>query len=138
MSVFSKVKGLNNVQAGREFDLFGASSPTWGEINYYAFNVLSVEFHNELYGFVQAKAVAKDEKYFTEVGFEDYLVAAGFDQDVIYNRLKKDGTIEICKRTLATYIRNLIHHPENTNNTKYTDDELKKSIGKLIRLLGKK
>jgi len=52
ITIFSKEKGLNKSEPGREFDLFGASSPTWGEINYYAFGVLSVEFHNELYGFI--------------------------------------------------------------------------------------
>lgn len=52
------------------FDLFGTSSPTWGEINYYAFGVISVEFHNELYGFVQAKAILEDEKNYYEDDFE--------------------------------------------------------------------
>jgi hypothetical protein len=37
--------------------------------------------------------------------------------------------------TLPTYIRNFIHHPENTNNTKYTDIELENSIGVLIPFL---
>ena len=64
MNIFSKEKGLNKVEAGKEFDLFDASSPTWGEINYYAFGVLSVEFHNELYGFIQARAIKEDEKYY--------------------------------------------------------------------------
>lgn len=139
MNVFSKDKGLNKIEAGQEFDLFDASSPTWGEINYYAFGVLSVEFHNELYGFIQAKAIKEDEKYYMETDFENYLTTnGGFTQDKDYKRLKKDGTIEDQKRTLPTYIRNLIHHPENTNNTKYTGEELKTSTEKLIELLNKK
>ena len=71
MNVFSKDKGLNKVEPGKDFDLFGISSPTWGEINYYAFGVLSVEFHNELYGFIQAKAIVEDEKNYSEVEFEN-------------------------------------------------------------------
>jgi predicted ATP-dependent endonuclease of OLD family len=139
MNVFSKDKGLNEIEAGQEFDLFDASSPTWGEINYHAFGVLSVEFHNELYGFIQAKAIKEDEKYYMETDFENYLTTnGGFTQDKDYKRLKKDGTTEDQKRTLPTYIRNLIHHPENTNNTKYTDEELKTSTDKLIELLNKK
>lgn len=138
VDVFSKDGGLNKIEAGKEFDLFGASSPTWGEINYYAFGVLSVEFHNELYGFLQAKAVAEDEKYYAENEFENYLIANDFNQDKDYIRLKKDGTTEDQKRTLPTYIRNLIHHPENNNNSKYTDAELHTSIEKLIGLMRKK
>jgi len=138
MSLFSKERGLNKIEAGKEFDLFATSSPTWGEINYYAFDVLSVEFHNELYGFIQAKAILEDEKNYLEDDFEKYLIINSFTQDKDYKRLKKDRTTEDQKRTLPTYIRNLIHHPENTNNTKYSDDELKTSIEKLICLLKKK
>ncbi len=135
ISVFSKNGGMNKAEAGNEFDLFGASSPTWGEINYYAFNVLSVEFHNELYGFVQARAIVEDEKYYCENDFENYLVSKKIDQTKDYVRLKKDGTNESQKRTLPTYIRNIIHHPENIQNPKYTEAELKTSIESLIPLL---
>lgn len=135
MSIFSKNAGMNKVEAGNEFDLFGTSSPTWGEINYYAFGVLSVEFHNELYGFIQAKAILEDEKNYFEDEFEKYLVDKGTNQDQPYIRLKKDGTTESQTRTLPTKIRNIIHHPENTNNIKPTDQELKTSIESLIPLL---
>jgi predicted ATP-dependent endonuclease of OLD family len=134
MNVFSREAGLNKVEAGKEFDLFGVSSPTWGEINYYAFDVLSVEFHNELYGFIQAKAIIEDEKNYFEDQFEQYLVSKNILQDQDYIRLKKDGATENQKRTLPTKIRNIIHHPENTHNVKYTDTELKISIEKLISL----
>ncbi len=135
MNVFSKEAGLNKAEEGKEFDLFGTSSPTWGEINYYAFGVLSVEFHNELYGFIQAKAILEDEKNYFEEEFEKYLVNKGIVQDQPYIRLKKDGTTENQTRTLPTKIRNIIHHPDNTYNTKYTDEELKSSIESLIPLL---
>jgi len=135
MNVFSKEAGLNKVEPGREFDLFGVSSPTWGEINYYAFGVITVEFHNELYGFIQAKAIFEDEKYYYEEDFEKYLIDKGFAQDQTYMRLKKDGTIQNQIRTLPTKIRNIIHHPENTHNTKFTDEELKTSIELLIKTL---
>lgn len=135
MNVFSKDKGLNKVEPGKEFDLFGVSSPTWGEINYYAFGVISAEFHNELYGFIQAKAIVDDDKNYYEDVFEKYLIGKGFVQDQTYVRLKKDGSTETQTRTLPTRIRNIIHHPENTHNTKYTQNELKNSIDLLIKLL---
>jgi putative ATP-dependent endonuclease of OLD family len=134
MNIFSKDNGLNKVEEGEEFDLFGSSSPTWGEINYYAFGVLSVEFHNELYGFIQAKAITEDEKNCTEDNFEQYLISKNLAQDQPYVRLKKDGSTVNQTRTLPTKIRNIIHHPENTNNN-FTDAELKASIESLIPLL---
>lgn len=135
MNVFSRKNGLNEVEAGQEFDLFGSSSPTWGEINYYAFGVVSVEFHNELYGFIQAKAVLEDEKNYYEDEFEQYLISKNVLQDQSYIRLNKDGTTQNQTRTLPTKIRNIIHHPENTHNQRFTDQELKKSIEMLIPLL---
>jgi len=135
MNVFSKDKGLNKVEPGKDFDLFGISSPTWGEINYYAFGVLSVEFHNELYGFIQAKAIVEDEKNYSEVEFEKYLVSKGFTQDHTYIRLKQDGSTVTETRTLPTRIRNIIHHPENTNNTMFSQEELRTSTESLIKLL---
>jgi predicted ATP-dependent endonuclease of OLD family len=135
MNIFSKELGLNKVEAGKKFDLFGSSSPSWGEINYYAFGVLSIEFHNELYGFIQAKAIMADEKNYHEEEFEKYLINSGIVQNQPYVRLKKDGTTENQTKTLPTKIRNIIHHPENTHNTRYTDVELKTSIESLIPLL---
>ena len=135
MNVFSKVRGLNKVEAGKEFDLFGSSSPTWGEINYYGFGVLSVEFHNELYGFIQAKAIFEDEKNYFEDEFEKYLIGKGINQDQPYIKLKKDSSTENQNRTLPTKIRNIIHHPENQNNPKFTNQELKTSVESLIPLL---
>lgn len=135
MNVFSKDTGLNKVEPGKEFDLFGTSSPTWGEINYYAFGVISVEFHNELYGFIQAKAIVEDDKNYYEDVFEKYLIGKGFVQDQSYIRLNYNGSTDPQTRTLPTRIRNIIHHPENTNNTKFTQEELKNSIDSLIKLL---
>lgn len=134
LNVFSKVRGLNSVNLGKEFLLFGKSSPTWGEINYYAFGVISVEFHNELYGFIQAKAILEDENNYYEDNFENYLITNGFVQDQDYVKLKRDNSTEKQKRTLATKIRNIIHHPENLHNAKYTDTELETSIKKLIMI----
>ncbi len=141
MNIFSRELGLNKVEEGKEFDLFGKSSPTWGEINYYAFGVLSVEFHNELYGFVQAKAILEDEKYYQPKDFDKYLFNKSDETikiDQKYKHLKADKNVMEYDTTLPTKIRNIIHHPENTYNTKVTDGELKISIESLILLLSKK
>ena len=116
--------------------LFGKISPTWGEINWFAYNLPTVEFHNELYGFLQAKAMDEDKNNYEGGYFDKYLQDNGaslYPKDWI--RLKKDGTTENEKRTIQVFIRNFIHHPENKCNQKYTDKELRKSIEEMINIL---
>ncbi len=52
-----------------------------------------------------------------------------------YKHLKADWSTLEYDTTLPTKIRNIIHHPENTNNTIFTETELKSSIEFLISLL---
>lgn len=54
----------------------------------------------------------------------------------IFNRKKwKRRESEVIDSTLPTYVRNSIHHPENTLNEKYTESELKECIDKLVHLI---
>lgn len=135
--IFEKDENGNNKfqNDNQTLSLFGDSSPTWGEINYFAFDVLSVEFHNELYGFLQAKAIDEDQDNCREKNFDQWLVNKGFAADKSYIRLKRDGTTKTNSITLPTYIRNLMHHPENNLNERYTNEELKISTEKMIKLL---
>ncbi len=102
-------------------------SPSWGEVNYYAYNLPTVEFHNELYGYLQERTGINHID-----PFDDYLKEEKINtiKKYIQNGQKKDIT-------LCTYIRNQIHHPENKDNEQYTDDELKASIEILINLAKK-
>jgi predicted ATP-dependent endonuclease of OLD family len=43
------------INKGESKRIFGNQSPTWGEINYFAYNLPTIEFHNELYGFICKK-----------------------------------------------------------------------------------
>ena len=135
MNIFAKENGFNKIESSIELDLFGNSSPTWGEINYKAFGVLSVEFHNELYGFVQAKAVNEDPNNEREDVFDKYLVSKGILKNMKWKKVNAGVVQQEKDTTLPTYIRNFIHHPENTNNVKYTDNELEISTQELIGLL---
>ena len=135
INIFSKNDdGVNFVSDKRELNLFGTTSPTIGEINYIAFGVNSVEFHNELYGFIQAKAIDEDEKNYFEKEFDKWLVDKGVTQDKDYHRLLKNGNIQQEQKTLPTLIRNIIHHPENQNNS-YTTEELEESTELLLNIL---
>ena len=137
LMIYGKDESGNNILTNdsQTLNLFGKSSPTWGEVNYFAFGVLSVEFHNELYGFLQARAIDEDQGNYREEKFDQWLVNKGFTADKSYTRLKMDGTTKTHNSTLPTYIRNLIHHPENSHNPSYTDEELKSSSEKMINIL---
>lgn len=114
--------------------LFGKSSPTWGEINYFAYDILSVEFHNELYGFVQARAIDIDPKNEKIDEFDKYLNSKGILIDVDWIHEKSTGD-RMYKVTNPTFIRNTIHHPENQKNTLYTPEDLRSSTEKLINIM---
>lgn len=134
---FSKHQGVNSAKASIELNLFGKSSPTWGEINYRAFNVVSYEFHDELYGFIQAHAIDENEDYYKPKNFDQYLCQnnPNFTMDRKYKHLKSDGSISEYDTTIATYIRNVIHHPENCNNAKVSTEDLERSIGDLLLIM---
>ncbi|WP_196759390.1 hypothetical protein [Moraxella catarrhalis] len=79
-----------------------------------AFDEITEEYHNELYGFIELQGWLNDYK---------------FDKTKIdYKKLKKDGSICPQKLTLTEYIRHQIHHPENRNNRRFYLSELKESI----------
>lgn len=124
----------NKAVPSSDLSLFGASSPTWGEINYFAYGVDTVEFHNELYGFVQAKAIDEDPKYEKNDAFDDYLQAKGLTKDIDWTHVKVNGD-KVYPVTLQTYIRNSIHHPENKKNVAYSSVQLANSIKQLITVL---
>lgn len=123
--------------------LFGKSSPTWGEINYFAYGLPTVEFHNELYGNLQSQAIEENEENYYEENFDDFLKSkignSVTTKDWIKELKEKDESgnqlVEADPRCLQTYIRNSIHHPENTHNTMYTFEELKKSTDELVKLI---
>lgn len=91
-------------------------STSYAEVNYDIFDILTNDYHNELYGFIEAEdksklnKIPKDKKWFN-------------------NSSKKEFDVSI-----AEYIRHSIHHPENTVNKKFTEKELKKSIEILVQI----
>ena len=92
------------------------------EINYLAFGEVSEEYHIELYTHIK------------ETGQWNAYING--KQTIVYMQLKRDGNLEQKNIVLTEYIRNLIHHPENTNNRHYTEVELKQSIEMMRAFLG--
>ena len=105
--------------------------PSLNEVNYLAFGEVSEEYHNELYGFLQAKATDEDSNNCREKEFEKWLVSKGCSKSMSWIRIYKGVAQPAIQMTVETYIRNFIHHPENEQNQKYSIQELTDSIGKM-------
>ncbi len=104
--------------------------PSWGEINWYAYDLPTIELHNELYGFLQSCAKRVNKKYEKQLEFDNWLA---FELKVSKTKIwQDDRNNEKYEVTLQIYIRNSIHHPENEKNKKYTESELKKSIKQML------
>ncbi len=104
---------------------------TSAETNYLAFGILSTDYHIELYGYLQNKT-----GNLTVKSCDDYIYA----QTSFFNpnlHMKTDSFTNQQShtthyKTLPTYIRNLIDHPNPAKS--YTQEELKCSIELLIEL----
>lgn len=88
--------------------------PSLNEVNFLAFSEISEEYHNELYGYIELEGELANYK--------------NGKATMVYNKLMRDGTTRIEQIVLTEYIRHQIHHPENTNNTRYTFTQLNDSI----------
>ena len=91
--------------------------PSLNEVNYIAFSEISEEYHDELYGYIVEQRWLSEYKQ-------------GKDT-VNYVRLMPDGSTRNEQLTMTEYIRNQIHHPENTHNNRFNENDLGSSINLL-------
>ena len=88
--------------------------PSLNEVNFVAFGEANEEYHNELYGYIESEELLNS--------FKD-------GKDTIdYIRIKQNGDLLTEQKIISEYIRHQIHHPENTHNNRYTDEQLQTSI----------
>lgn len=87
--------------------------PSLNEVNYLAFDECTEEYHNELYGYLEENNLLASYKQ---------------GKGTIRYQKNKHGVIQTICIILTEYIRHQIHHPENTDNIRFTDTELKSSI----------
>lgn len=87
--------------------------PSLNEVNFLAFDEVSEEYHNELYGFLEAEELLDDYK----AGKETH--------EYIKDLRGGQRTLNI---VLSEYIRHQIHHPENTYNPRFTKEQLGESV----------
>ena len=124
-------KGTTVENAGSRFKLF-PWSPSWGEINYSAYDLATEEFHNELYGYLQ-----QSRKKYSVREIETFFEEKGIPKSKTWIRERGGQPPRPEKVTLMTFIRHSTHHPENTCNEKHkhTPEELRSSIKRMIDLI---
>lgn len=87
--------------------------PSLNEVNFIAFEEVTEEYHNELYGYLESENL-----------FEHFKTGK---ETINYIQERNGSTFEK-QITVTEYIRHQIHHPENTNNERYTEHQLFESI----------
>jgi len=111
---------------------------TSAEINYLAFHLPSIEYHVELYGFLQIKeGLPSIGQPFNVKQTDDYVKnhvlydATQHRKQYVFNRPNGGQTTY---DTLCTYIRNCIDHPNPAVHPDPTEDEMRRSIDLLREL----
>ena len=106
-------------------------SPTLAEINYFAYQLETPDFHNELYGFISKMT---DNSSTTKL--DNYLENKHkIEKNKQWIRIHNKEVKRAEAVTLPTYIRHSIHHPENKRNEYFTEDELKQSISEMLQII---
>lgn len=98
--------------------------PSLNEVNFIAFNEATEEYHDELYGFIDFQGWREEYK-------QGKLCRP-------YKQIGRNREIINTEKILTEYIRHQIHHPENTNNNKYTEEELLDSINMMREFISRK
>jgi len=110
--------------------------PSIGTINYFAYHLPTIEFHNELYAYIHINFVWENKKL---EKIDEYFENKNLFRSIDWIDNKKGKKDKTYKVTLQTFIRNKIHHPENTKMQKnnYDNEKLKKSIDEMIEIIEK-
>lgn len=101
-------------------------SVTCAETNYLAFGIPSVDYHIELYGYLQIK-----EGKTTIKDTDEFILNSLYYNAAFHKKQYVHG--HTIYETLPTYIRNCIDHPNPGYS--YTEDELERSTKLLIEIL---
>lgn len=107
-------------------------SPSWGEITYRAYNLATVDLHNELYGYIQEKHTLP-----RIADVDQWLNGHGVANSKQWTIERNGNPGQTIATTLQSFIRNHIHHPENVTmqSNRYSDSDLQQSIEQMITLL---
>jgi len=122
--------------AGNVFSLNKMIAPfvlpklTVAEFNYEAFNIISRDYHNELYGYLPK--LFKDATSVKKT--DDVIVRCRLFDKAKHGKISKYGNTTYNAKT--TYIRNIVDHPDYQHT--FTDKELEESIELLRNMCNEK
>ncbi|MCM1558933.1 MAG: ATP-binding protein [Butyrivibrio sp.] len=114
---FSNLRLIINSGEGKKVDAVLPGQlpyPSLNEVNYLAFAEITEEYHNELYGYIEAEGLLNSYK--------------NGRATVNYIKIKKNGNTSHENITMTEYIRHQIHHPENNLNPHFLESDLSDSI----------
>lgn len=113
---YSNLRVISSSDAGKTIETVLPGQlpyPSLNEVNYLAFSEITEEYHNELYGYIEAEGLLNAYK----VG----------KTTMLYNEVR-GGNMRQKQVVLSEYIRHQIHHPENASNVHFTEQQLEASI----------
>lgn len=126
--IIIKLDTRKNTRYGNLINNSIMNTSTSAEIKYQIFDILTIDYHIQLYSYIQNNFVGE---YSTIKNVDDYLINNSADTKY-YSYIDRNGNL--CEyNSLPTYIRNCIDHPDNTHS--YTSNELEKSIKYMIDLI---
>ena len=106
-------------------------SPSWGEICYFAYELPTTEFHDDLYSSIEDKLKTTPSQKVSQDDTENWFVSKGQTKEIKW----PDSIRGPQEETLMTYVRNRIHHPDNTARPMYSPEQLKDSIERMLALV---
>jgi ABC-type multidrug transport system ATPase subunit len=110
--------------------------PTLAEIQYFAYNLTPNDLHNELYGYLESKSLLTSFSNSKKWLDDRKLKKHALDNSIGIEDIDDDTKEKLkCDISLQGYIRHYIHHPENKENKKFTDEEIKQSINEMINII---
>lgn len=111
--------------------------PTYAEIKYLAFNIPTIELHDELYGYIQDKNKCENVK-----ALEEFFCSCGIELCKSWSILSGGTFGPVMPSSLMTYIRNYYHHPDAIHGkdnpahpTEPSEEDMKKSIENMMNIL---
>ena len=149
LRIFSRDSGNPRIKEITDLNLF-PYSPSWGEINYAAFGVVSEEFHNELFSLLHNKARETNQHYDNHnktvgrslTSLDDWLNEQPNISKTVVGKHDNFNPKSNNRRdlTMPVYIRNYIDHPGDAPNpqnmrSKPSKAEITNSIQSMLTLI---
>ncbi|GAA1420650.1 ATP-dependent nuclease [Corynebacterium durum] len=119
MLVMKNESGTPKIKTHDELNTCQLPYVSWNAINYYAFMIPSIEFMDELYGHFQNLCLQKDSA--REKDIVTKLEELGISSSLQWYNNRDNKYYNVPN---VVYVRNSVHHPENTKNPRYNNQQL--------------